>query len=166
VKMWAMLARGGRWLLVAILIAGTWIVLSAEESYACDCAAAEPMGALAQADSAFVGTLIERTEGGPSIPFYGDRVATFHFRVSDDLKGNLDDEIKVVTSAYGASCGLEVAEGARVGLFLTLARTASGPPACALRSSRTCCCGQPRRCADPTEPDSTDPDPTGSGRFG
>lgn len=59
--MWAMLARGGRSLLVTILIAVTWIVLPAEESYACDCA--EPRHAFAEADSAFVGTLIELTEG-------------------------------------------------------------------------------------------------------
>lgn len=117
----AMLARGGRSLLVAFLVAGTWIVLSAGESYACSCAAGEPRDALAEADAAFVGTLMERTEGGPSIPYYGDMVATFRFRVSDDLKGNLDDEIQVVTSADGASCGLEVTEGARVGLFLTFA---------------------------------------------
>jgi hypothetical protein len=117
----AMLARAGRSLLMAFLLAGTWIVVSAEDSWACSCAVGEPRDALAESDAAFVGTLIERSEGGPSIPYYGDRVATFRFEVSDDLKGNLEEEIEVVTSADGASCGLEVGEGTSVGLFLTWA---------------------------------------------
>jgi hypothetical protein len=119
-KMWAMHARAVRSLLVAFVVASTWLVVSANESLACSCAMGEPRDALAEADAALVGTLIDRSEGGPSVPFYGDQVATFRFRVSDDIKGNLEDEIDVVTSSSGASCGLEVADGARVGLFLML----------------------------------------------
>ncbi|HSL12317.1 MAG TPA: hypothetical protein VLA82_13480 [Actinomycetota bacterium] len=115
-----MRARAVRSLLVTFLVGSTWLVFSAQESLACSCALGEPRDALRRADAAFVGTLMERSEGGPSVPYYGGEVATFRFLVADDIKGNLDDEIEVVTSSSGASCGLELAEGARVGLFLML----------------------------------------------
>jgi hypothetical protein len=85
---------------------------------ACSCALPEPRDAIAESDAAFVGRLLDRSGGG-SI-FGGGGETTFLFAVDDDVKGNLGAEVEVATPASGGNCGLEVGEGSRVGLFLTL----------------------------------------------
>ncbi|MGZ8571312.1 MAG: hypothetical protein ACXWW5_03710 [Actinomycetota bacterium] len=94
-------------------------------AHACSCAEPEPRDAIASHDAAFVGTLIDRREGGPDIPAWDDlRVDTFRFTVEHDIKENLGTEVEVVASSDGTSCGLEVPVGTRTGLFLTLSNDA------------------------------------------
>jgi hypothetical protein len=97
--------------LTLILVVGT-IVAGAAPAKACSCALGDPREGLEMSDGAFVGTLLSRT-GGPH-----DSTNTLRFQVEIAVKGELGSEVDVLTSANGASCGLEVAPGERVGLFL------------------------------------------------
>lgn len=106
--------------LMVLLFALALVVIVPGTARACSCAQAEPRDAIADSDAAFVGTLLDRREGGPSTTYSGDHVATFLFAVEHDIKGNLEEEVELVSSADGASCGLEVSEGGSTGLFLTL----------------------------------------------
>jgi hypothetical protein len=63
-----------------------------------------------------VGTLLERRGDGVVDGFFDGEDRTFIFAVETDVKGNLGSEVEVHSSV----CGLEVDEGGRVGLFLTL----------------------------------------------
>jgi hypothetical protein len=105
-------------LLIAAALLIPMMVVFPGTARACSCALPEPRDAIAEADAAFVGRLLDRS-GGNSM-FGGDGEATFFFAVDDDVKGNLGTEVEVVSPASGGSCGLEVREGSRVGLFLTL----------------------------------------------
>jgi hypothetical protein len=84
-----------------------------ERAPACSCALGDPRAALVRADAAFVGTLLERRD-----PPGSTGVATLVFHVEDSVKGRLGERVEVETSATGASCGIEVQVGARIGLFL------------------------------------------------
>jgi hypothetical protein len=98
---------------VAVLaaLAGT-----VEPAHGCSCVVGDPRTALRESDAAFVGTLLERREGRSRS---GAHVVTFVFRVDHAVKGELGPRIEVGTPTSGASCGIEVPPGQRVGLFLT-----------------------------------------------
>jgi hypothetical protein len=75
--------------------------------------------AIAAADGAFVGMYVSRDDpqgGGPSIN--GGRSVVNHFRVERAIKGPIGATIDVVAAADGATCGLEVPPGGRIGLFV------------------------------------------------
>lgn len=95
--------------LVAVLIA-----LTARPAAACSCAAVDLREGLLERDGAFVGELIGR--GG----WPWSSTSTFTFGVERSLKGDFGDVVDVESSSNGASCGLEVEEGQRIGLFLDL----------------------------------------------
>jgi hypothetical protein len=86
------------------------LVLSAE-AYACSCRPVDLVRDLPAADGAIIGAVLERSVSGDT--------ATYLFRVEQVYKGAIENRVEVVTPASGASCGLELAVGDRVGLLLT-----------------------------------------------
>lgn len=96
---------------VVLLLAFTIALASAQTAHACSCALGDPRDALHRADAAFVGTLVERTE-------VNEQTSIFTFEVEIAVKGALAAEVDVRSSSNGASCGLEVGFGQRIGLFL------------------------------------------------
>ena len=57
-----------------------------------------------------IGTVLERRVSGAE--------ATYLLRVEQVYKGDINDRVEIVTSADGASCGLEAPVGERLGLLL------------------------------------------------
>jgi hypothetical protein len=86
-------------------------LVAAAEAYACSCAPVDLERDLPVADGAMIGTVLERAVSGGT--------ATYLFRVEQIYKGDVESRAEVVTPASGASCGLEVGVGERVGLLLT-----------------------------------------------
>jgi hypothetical protein len=84
---------------------------AAQAAHACSCALDDPRDALHGSDGAFVGTLVERTE-------VDEQTALFTFEVETAVKGTLGAEVDVRSASNGASCGLEVGVGQRIGLLL------------------------------------------------
>jgi hypothetical protein len=85
------------------------LVLSAE-AYACSCRPVDLQRDLPTADGAIIGTVLERRSTEASVVLL--------FRVEQTYKGDIDNRVEVETSRDGASCGLELAVGERVGLLL------------------------------------------------
>ena len=81
------------------------------EAYACSCAPVDLERDLPLADGAMIGTVLERSVVGDT--------ATYRFRLEQVYQGDVENRPVVVTPASGASCGLELAVGDRVGLLLT-----------------------------------------------
>lgn len=81
------------------------------QAYACSCAPVDLERALPLADGAMIGTVLERSVVGDT--------ATYRFRLEQVYQGDVENRPVVVTPASGASCGLELAVGDRVGLLLT-----------------------------------------------
>ncbi len=92
-----------------VLFAAT-LAVRVDVGRACSCALPDARSALALADGAFVGTLETRRESS--------RHAVLVFRVEKRLKGSIGDFVTVVTPSNSAACGIELAEGTRVGLVL------------------------------------------------
>jgi hypothetical protein len=106
-------------LLVVIVLGGGLAV--AEPVAACTLVPSltpvEPRALVADADAAFVGTLVDiRAKNPPATSSLGPYV--FTFRVEERIKGDLPDEVEVV-AASGASCGIDGPVGRRTGLILT-----------------------------------------------
>ena len=99
------------------------LVLAADAS-ACSCAPVDLERDLPRADGAFIGTLLERREPPRGAPSSSDDSVTLLFRVEQAYKGDIDGRIEVVTARDGASCGLGLAVGERVGLLLDRERGA------------------------------------------
>lgn len=103
---------------VALAVAAVALVGFAADAHACTCGPVDLEQALPSADGAIIGTLLERREPAPTpIQSSADPV-TLVFRVEQVYKGDVDSRLEVVTARDGASCGLEVAVGERVGLLL------------------------------------------------
>jgi len=81
---------------------------------ACSCFQGDPRDALAEADAAFIGTLLSRTPDPDN-----QYLSTYTFSVEEEIKGQLDDTVPVRSATDGASCGIEVPVGGQTGLFLT-----------------------------------------------
>ena len=94
------------------------VAASAEPAAACSCAAGDPRAMLAGADAAFIGTLVERRDERSGPIFSSGDPVTLVFRVERVVKGSLGATVEVRTAASGASCGIEVAIGRTIGLFL------------------------------------------------
>ena len=91
------------------------MVAGAQVARACSCAIGDPRDALHRSDAAFVGTLVERTE-------VDEQTSIFTFEVETAVKGTLGAEVDVRSPSNGASCGLEVGFGQRIGLLLDTAK--------------------------------------------
>jgi len=87
---------------VALAVAG--------DALACTCAPVDLARDLPRSDGAFVGTVLERHETEASVNLL--------FRVEQVYKGDISNRVEVETSRDGASCGLELPVGERVGLLL------------------------------------------------
>lgn len=93
-----------------LVLAAAALAADVEDARACSCALPDAREALAQADGAFVGTLVSRRQG--------DREAVLTFSVERSLKGSIGRTIDVSTPSNSAACGIEVPVGKRVGLVL------------------------------------------------
>jgi hypothetical protein len=85
------------------------LVLAAE-AYACSCRPVDLERDLPTADGAIIGTVLDRRTTEASVLLL--------FRVEQTYKGDIDNRVEVETSRDGASCGLELPVGERVGLLL------------------------------------------------
>jgi hypothetical protein len=108
-----------RWALIAVAIAMAGSLAAASGAGACSCASLDPREALEQFDSAVIGTALW------SEPVNGRRLT--HLRVERAFKAELGAEVVVDTGRAdggGADCSLALADGSRVGLYLS--RTDAG----------------------------------------
>jgi hypothetical protein len=94
------------------------LLVAASDASACSCVPVNLERDLPRADGAFVGTLLERREPPPAAVQSSADPVTLVFRVEQVYKGDIENRIEVVTARDGASCGLEVGVGQRVGLLL------------------------------------------------
>jgi hypothetical protein len=101
--------RAPRLILLAVLVAG--LVVPGVPARACSCAEMDLGSVLPDADGAFVGTFVDRSE-------ISDQLASITFDVERVVKGEFGPRAIVRTNAYGASCGLEFLDRPRVGLLL------------------------------------------------
>jgi hypothetical protein len=99
---------------IVSLLTLSLVLTLAQSAHACSCAPYDPRDALHRSDGAFVGSLVERTE-------VDDQTSVFTFEVETAVKGTLGIEVDVRSASNGASCGLEVGFGQRIGLFLETA---------------------------------------------
>ena len=99
---------------VVSVLAFLLVVAGAQAAHACSCLIGDPRDALHRSDGAFVGTLVERTE-------VDEQTSIFTFEVETAVKGTLGAEVDVRSASNGASCGMEVDFGQRIGLFLDTA---------------------------------------------
>lgn len=103
---------------VAFFLAFGLVVQGALPAHGCSCAMPDPFAGLAEADGAFVGTLVETDRGVEPITNSGQLV-DLRFEVEATLKGDIGDAVVVKSSADGASCGIELPIGERAGFLLT-----------------------------------------------
>ena len=96
------------WKLLALAVLA---LAAAADAYACTCAPVDLERDLPTADGAIIGSVLERRVAGAT--------ATYLFRVEQVYKGDIENRAEVMSSVGGASCGLELAVGERVGLLLT-----------------------------------------------
>jgi hypothetical protein len=108
-----------RWALIAVAIASAGALAAASGAGACSCAGLDPREALEQVDAAVIGTALWSEE-------VNARRGT-HLRVERAFKAELGVEVVVDTGRAdgdGGDCSLELADGDRVGLYLS--RTDAG----------------------------------------
>ena len=103
------LARGLRLAFVLLLVAG--VLVAGVPAGACSCVEMDLGSRLPEADGAFVGTFVDRSQ-------ISDQLASITFDVERVVKGEFGPRAVVRTNAYGASCGLEFLDGPRTGLLL------------------------------------------------
>ena len=96
--------------MIRLLVIGVLALALAGDALACSCAPVDLARDLPKADGAFIGTVLERRTTEAS--------AITLFRVEQVYKGDVDNRVEVETERDGASCGLELAVGERVGLLL------------------------------------------------
>ena len=109
-----------RALLVSVLGALSLVVLTPAPSYACSCAAADPQQFVASADVVVAGTVRGTAQSEQTAAYLLDVDRVYH--------GSSGPVLEVLSSASGASCGLEgVVEGGRYVVFAA-AETVGGQP--------------------------------------
>jgi hypothetical protein len=88
----------------------------AESAFACSCVPVDPARDLEGADAAFVGRALSRAVDEP-VGSSADP-ALWTFAVERAVKGSLPPRMEVTAPVSGASCGLELRLGQRIGLLL------------------------------------------------
>ena len=119
------------------LVAAVVLVAPAEAS-ACSCIPwGNPRAELARANGAFVGVYLGRRPLRPvgTMPSSIDPFL-YTFRVERRLKGTFGKTIEVRSPRDGASCGLEVVRGQRVGLLLRKVKGGWESNLCSQRTAR------------------------------
>lgn len=96
------------WFMV-VLVAG--LVVVGSPARACSCVEMDLSARLPDADGAFVGTYVDRDS-------IGEQQAAWTFEVERVVKGAFGPRAIVRTSAFGASCGIELFDSPRTGLLL------------------------------------------------
>jgi len=104
-------------IVVAFFFAFGVLIQGTLPAHGCSCAAPNPYAGLAEADGAFVGTLVEVDRSMLPITNTGQLI-DFHFTVEAALKGDIGETVLVKSAADGAACGIEVPVGTRAGLLL------------------------------------------------
>ncbi len=102
---------------LSFVLVATVLAARVEPAAACSCAGIDPRAALARADAAFVGVLVDKRLKSPPLRSTAD-AAVYTFRVETAIKGRLPARIEVESAESGASCGLEAEPGVPIGLFL------------------------------------------------
>ena len=106
--------------LVLLSLAAAVALVAPTEASACSCVPwGKPRVELARAGGAFVGVYLGRrplSVPGPSSSSLDPYL--YKFRVERRLKGTFGRTVEVLSARDGASCGLEVVRGQRVGLLL------------------------------------------------
>ncbi len=88
--------------IVALVLAG--------DALACSCLPVDLVRDLPQADGAIIGSVLERRDR--------EATSTLVLRVEQVYKGDISNRVEVETARYGATCGIEVPAGERIGLLL------------------------------------------------
>ena len=106
--------------LVLLSLAAAVALVAPVEASACSCIPwGKPKAELARANGAFVGVYRGRRPLNPPGPTYSSADPYLYtFRVERRLKGTFGKTVEVRSASDGASCGLEVVRGQRVGLLL------------------------------------------------
>ena len=122
-------------LLVALAVAAVAAV-AAPTASACSCIPwGNPKADLAKANGALVGVYLGRRPLSPvAMPGSLDPFL-YRFRVERRLKGTFGKTIEVRSPRDGASCGLEVVRGQRVGLLLRKVKGGWESNLCSQRSA-------------------------------
>ena len=102
-------ARPLRLVVLLLIVAG--LLIPGSPASACSCAEVDLAVRLPDADGAFVGTFVDRSQ-------ISDQLASITFDVERVVKGDFGPRAILRTNAYGASCGLEFLGGPRIGLLL------------------------------------------------
>ena len=108
-RMMGVPVRFSRLMFLLALVAGVLVIGSPAQ--ACSCAPTDLQRWLPDADGAFVGRWVDRSE-------IGDGSAAVTFEVERVVKGSFGPKAIVRTNAQGSACGLELLGAARTGLLL------------------------------------------------
>ncbi len=104
-------------IVVAFFVAFGVLIQGALPAHGCSCAPPNPYAGLAQADGAFVGTLVDVDRGVLPLTDSGQLI-DFYFEVEAALKGDIGETVLVKSASDGAACGIEVPIGTRAGFLL------------------------------------------------
>ena len=108
------LARFRRSWLV-IIMAAVALAVPVASAGACSCAGGDPRVRLSGADAAFAGTVTSKRR---VTGFAAPRMFDYVFAVEKSYKGSLGATVAVRAPADDGTCGLDLREGARIGLLL------------------------------------------------
>jgi hypothetical protein len=104
-------------LVIALMLGLGLVFQGALPARSCTCMQPDPYAGLVEADGAFVGALVD-VDGHLGPVFDSGTLIDYEFEVETAVKGDIRDTIVVKSAADGASCGLEMPVGARVGILL------------------------------------------------
>ena len=123
--------------LLLVVAVATVAAVAAPTATACSCIPwGKPKAELARANGAFVGVYLGRRPLKPVGPMPSSLDPfLYKFRVERRLKGTLGKTVEVRSSRDGASCGLEVVRGQRVGLLLRTIKGGWESNLCSQRSA-------------------------------
>ena len=106
--------------LVACALVAVAALAAADLAWGCSCAARPDRERLREAEAAFVGVVQSRRPAEPERPDGSQSSAdpfVVTMRVEEVFKNDFEETVEVWTVRDGASCGMEAAEGSRIGLF-------------------------------------------------
>jgi hypothetical protein len=104
--------------LLAFVLAAGVTGATAATALACSCAVQSENEAFASADVVLIGVVVATHDRAFGLPVVssGDPIR-YTVRVEEVLKGQVGEQVEVLSARDGASCGLELGEGQRWRLF-------------------------------------------------